>query len=80
MKDTDLIAGLQLLQPFYTKPDGYNCGAEHDILYAYATDKPLPPELVAKMIELGWVQEECGEGGEFTAADYDPDESWGAYV
>lgn len=75
MKLNNFIEGLQILQPYYDKPDGYHIGAEHDEFYAYATDKPLTPEHVAKLRELGWFQAEVEDG-----APYDPAESWSAYT
>lgn len=79
MKTTDLIKGLQILQPYYSNT-GYNTGAEHDVIYAYATDAPLTDDDIAKMIELGWIQEDAEYGDEFTAADYDAEESWSVYL
>lgn len=31
MKTRDIIEGLTILEKYRTKPDGYNCGAEHDV-------------------------------------------------
>jgi hypothetical protein len=82
MTTRNIIEGLQTLMPFYDKPDGYHVGAEHDVIYGYATDKPLTPEALAKMIELGWHQEydERDYDEDFSAADYRPDEGWHAYT
>lgn len=81
MTTNNIIQGLQILRPFYKKPDGYNCGANHDVIYGYATDSPLPEECILKMIELGWHQEYDGRdyGEEFSLKDYREDESWHAY-
>ena len=84
METTKIIEGLQLLRPFYDTK--YTTGAEHDVLYAYATARPLPPELVQKMVDLGWFQEEAYEneevdGGEdFKAEHYNPECGWAAYT
>jgi hypothetical protein len=80
MKLNDFIAGLQILQGYFDTPDKYCIGAEHDIFYVYSTDKPLSPEDVAKLVQLGWHQEEAVTDGEFTAENYDPEESWSAYT
>lgn len=78
MKTRDIIEGLQTLMPFYENKDGFNTGAEHDILYAYPTDKPLSDEAIDKMIELGWHQEYDGldYNKDFSRTDYRQDESW----
>jgi len=83
MKTHNLVAGLSVLAGYYDKPDGYNTGAEHDVVYAYKTSRPLSREDVTKMLELGWIQEEVegtGDDGALTVDDYNPDESWAAYV
>lgn len=72
---SNFIEGLKTLQPYYQNADGYNIGAEHDQFYAYATERPLTPEDVQKMRDLGWFQPEVDDG-----ADYDPDEGWSAFV
>jgi len=64
-------AGVSLLRPYYKDPDGYHLGADHDVIYAYATDNPLGGDDVERMRELGWFQEHD---------DYDPEESWWAHV
>lgn len=80
MTTSNLIEGLQILDRYRTK-SGYNIGADHDVIYAYRTNTPLHETDVARMVELGWLQEDrAGDDGEFTAANYDPDESWAAYV
>lgn len=76
MKLSDFINGLKVLQPYYTHK--YCLGAEHEIFYAYATDKPLSSEDVKKMIKYGWHQET--DDGEFSEENYDSDESWCAFI
>ncbi len=83
MNVQNLVAGLAILQPYYDKPGGYHIGAEHDVIYAYPTNKPLPIEDIQKMIDLEWFQEEADyESGteDFSVKHYDPHESWTAYV
>ena len=75
MRLGNFIAGLQTLQPYYDDGDGYHIGAEHDQFYANSTDKPLTPQDVQKMLELGWFQPEQEEG-----EPYDPAEGWSAFV
>ena len=52
----NFFAGLTVLVKYSNNPDGYHIGAEHDQFFAYATDKPLEPDDVAKMREFGWFQ------------------------
>lgn len=75
MKLRNFIDGLKTLQPYYKNGDGYNIGAEHDQFYAYMTERPLTPEDVQKMRDLGWFQPEQDEG-----AEYDPKEGWSAFT
>ena len=82
MRTKDIIKGLQILMPYYDKPDGYNIGANHDVIYAYATNNPISKKDLAKMIELGWHQEHDGRDYDnaFCPSDYIADESWHCYV
>lgn len=72
------LAGVEILRPFYKDPNGYHLGADHDVIYVYATDDPLPQEAVVKMLDLGFHQESGAAEG--SPQDYRPDESWWAYV
>lgn len=74
----NFVEGVETLKPYYDNPDGYHLGAYHDAIYLYATDKPLPAEGVAKMIELGFFQE--GGAGTEDDAEYDAEASWCFYV
>lgn len=76
----DIRTGIETLQPYYDKPDGYHLNAEHDQIWLDATDKPLSPEDVQKMIDASWWQERSNYDKDFTAADYDPEEGWTGYV
>ena len=82
MKTKNIIDGLLILQPYYDKQDGYHSGAEHDELYAYATDRPLSDKDVEKMIALGWHQEydERDYEKDFSLSDYRPEETWVCYT
>jgi hypothetical protein len=71
MKLSNFIEGLKTLQPYYKDGDGYNIGAEHDIFYAFKTERPLTPEDVQKMVLLDWFQEED---------EYNPEQGWCAYI
>jgi len=79
MKTNDVIEGLQILAKYRNEP-GYDLGAEHDCIYAYATDKPVERPDLERLVELGWFQEDAEHDDEFTADNYAPDESWTAYV
>lgn len=80
MRTKDIIEGLQILQEYRDDQDGYDYGAEHDVLYAYATDRPVEAADIDRLIELGWFQESCGDDDEFAAKHYDPEESWAAFT
>ena len=58
MNIAEFLEGVTLLRPYYDNPDDYHIGAEHDVIYVYATDKPLPEGVVKKLCELGWSQED----------------------
>lgn len=76
MNTQNLIEGLTLLQTYRTRLDGYDVSAEHDVIYAFATDAVLYPRDVAKLLKLGWVQKDFDEDGGI----YTPEEPWMAYV
>ncbi len=75
MKLSNFIEGLKTLQPYYKDGDGYHIGAEHDQFYAYATERPLTPEDVQKMRNLGWFQPEMEDD-----AEYDFENGWSAFT
>lgn len=70
MKLSQLIESLQILQKYHDN-DGYHFGSDHDIVYAYPTDKPLSVEDVQRMRTLGWFQD---------SEEYSQEESWQAYI
>ena len=47
MTFSELRKALETLEPFYKDPLGYHIGAEHDIIYFFATDLPLSQEAIA---------------------------------
>jgi hypothetical protein len=75
------VEGLHLLLPYYDDPEGYHLGAEHDIIYVYATNKPVPEATVKRLIELGFFQPDVSyDGDDFEIKHYQPEEGWAAYV
>jgi hypothetical protein len=76
----DMLSGIEILKPYYNDPHGYNIGADHDIIYFYATDTPLSEADQKRMFDLGFNQcdSEESEDGEHTI--YDPENSWSCYV
>ncbi len=79
--------GLRILEAYYTNPNGYHIGAEHDQFYAYATQKPVSPEDIVRLQRLGWFQPEVDshlDGEEATEAEliaaYDPEEGWSCFT
>lgn len=81
MKLSRFIEGLKTLQPYYDNGDGHHIGAEHEQFYAYPTKRPLTPEDVQKMRDLGWHQEfEDEEENEKEDPEYDPEAVWTVYT
>ncbi len=79
MMTKDFVEGLNLIRPHYDNQDGYNLSAEHDIIYVYATDRPLPPESVKRLFDLNWFQPDV-ENEDNDIAKYDFKEGWAVFV
>ncbi|MCK5616974.1 hypothetical protein KAR91_84715 [Candidatus Pacearchaeota archaeon] len=56
MKTPAIIEGLTILENYRTDPDGFNLGAEHDILYVCAPDQPIIETDLQRLVNLGWHQ------------------------
>lgn len=54
MKRTKFLLGLNILSKYYNGGNEYTMGAEHDQIYAYATDRPLSEEDWYKLTGYGW--------------------------
>ena len=81
MKMFEFLAGIAILSPHYVTPNGYNLGADHDVIYAYSTDTPLSEEEVKQMKGLGWIQEDVGsDEDDEDNVPYDSEEGWAVYV
>lgn len=76
MKLSNFIEGLTILRPYYSDPDGYHIGAEHDQFFAYATDRPLSDEDLNKMRGFGWFQPDVEDNDSI----YYPEEGWSAFT
>ena len=78
----NIIAGLTILQKYQNEKGGFNIGAEHGKIYAYATDRGLESADVEQMVELGWQwhQDAETEGDEDAFEYYGPKASWQAFV
>lgn len=70
----NVLRGMEILLQHFDNPAGYHIGAEHEIIYVYATDKPLDAETVKELEELGWIQEDAA------GDEYDPEAGWSTYV
>ena len=80
MSTQDVIAGMQIILPYYDQADGgFNTGADHDVIYMYATDKPVSAEDIAKIKELGWFQTDVEEDDDGNV-EYDVDSGWQKFV
>ncbi len=82
MRTTAVIEGLTILEKYRSTPDGFNCSAEHDVLYAHTTDCSVENPDLGRLVELGWFQEtaDIDGGGDFAVKDYDPEEPWACYT
>jgi hypothetical protein len=75
-----LVEGLQILLPYYKNgAESYAVSAQHDILFASSTDKPLEEKHLRRLLELGWFQPEV-ENGESSIDNYDVSEYWAAHI
>lgn len=80
MKISGVVEGLVILQKYFDA-DGHHLGAGHDVIYVEPTSKPVGSEDLARLVELGWFQEEVVGGDEdFGVANYCPDEGWSCFV
>ena len=77
MRLNNFMEGLATLRPYYDDPNGHHIGAEHDQIFAYATDRPLPRPDFAKMLGLGWFQTTVGGEPDVT---YDPATGWSCFT
>jgi hypothetical protein len=81
MKFDAFLEGLTILRRHITaEGGGYHIGAEHDQFYVYATNIPLAPEDVKRMVDLGWFQPDRGAGKATGPETYDPGEGWSAFT
>lgn len=78
MKMSEVVQGLQILQKYFHE-DEYNVMAEHDQIYVNMTDKPLSPENLKTLFQLGWFQPGAEEDEDGYRV-YDPELGWTAYV
>ncbi|MDR3502883.1 MAG: hypothetical protein P4L79_09895 [Legionella sp.] len=73
MQLNSFIEGLEIIRKYYSCKDGHHLGADHDVIYFYATDEEMSEVDYLRLWELGFFQEGYDE-------NYDPAESWWAYV
>jgi hypothetical protein len=78
MRTIDIVAGINILLPYYDKPDGCFLWCGYDELRMDATNRPLTPEDIDKMIKLEWIQdhEECDYENGFSHEEYRLDGQW----
>lgn len=75
MNLANFLEGVAIIKSFYNDQGGFHLGAEHDQIYLYATDKPMDDASVAKLIELGWFQDDAEDEDV-----YNPEGSWSVFV
>lgn len=69
----NIIEGMQILLTYQDNQNDFHTGADHEVIYMYATDRPVSPEDLEKLAALGWHQE-CEDDG------YNKDEHWYVFV
>lgn len=69
-------SGIKILQQYYDNPGGYHLEASHDTIHLDPTDRPLTPEHVREMLDLGWWQPDQVEED----YEYDPESGWNAFT
>lgn len=77
MKTEEIIKGMIIISKYYKENDSH-CGAEHDIIYMYATDLPINSGDLLLLFELGWFQKDIDASSDFSSFldNYDEEESW----
>lgn len=80
MQLKNIIDGLLILLPYYDDPNGFHINAEHDQLYAYATDRPLSNVDVDKIRALEWFQPDQEHNEDGGIPKYDPESGWSAFT
>ena len=82
MTTKNIIKGLTILEKYRKDKDGYTLAAEHDQIYAFATDTPVKEEDLKVLIKMGWFQPEVdiGDDNDFMAKHYDAEENWSCFV
>lgn len=81
MRTTAIIEGLTILEKYRDKTGGFNTNADHDVLYAHRTDRPVEAKDLARLIELGWFQDEVScDDEKFAAKHYDPGKGWTCFT
>lgn len=79
MTTVAVIEGIQILNKYRDK-QGYDLGAEHDVIYCFSTDRPVSEEDIVLLRSLGWTQEEVPEDDDGNPGPYDPEQGWAIYV
>lgn len=86
METAAIIEGLTILERYRADPDGHNTEADHAMIHAFRTDRPVEGTDLDRLVKLGWFQEAgyCDDDVEtdekFAAQHYDPNESWTCYT
>ena len=80
METNNFIEGLTILNGYFDNPDGFNISPDHEVIYVYATDKPVSPADLEKLVALGWYQEGVNtDGYEFEPQHYNQEKGWAAF-
>lgn len=79
MKTSNIITGMQIIQRYYDDADGCDVVSINDAIYMRATDRPIEPGDLKRLVWLGWMQEDDA-GRKFESCDYDINERWCCYL
>ncbi len=87
MRTTAIIEGLTILEKYQLETDGYTIEVRKEFIVAFATDYPVEPADLARLVGLMWYQGSCEAGPVsrddddwFNVGDYDPAEKWICFV
>jgi hypothetical protein len=79
MRLNEFIEGVHILRQYMNDQNGFHLGADHDIIYFYATDNPVSEVHLGRLKELGWFQPDVRPDVK-GVEEYSPRDGWAAYV
>ena len=74
-----IIKGMQILLKYYEEPDDYYTSTEYGMIVMASTSKELSEADRARLIELGWFQQDAEDDDEGNSI-YSVHEDWHIYA